>query len=103
MGLSKIPKEVSLYPKLVTDMGPLCHTDCCYLDYSIPQISKEFDLLRFSESEILNVEFKSRPIPINKIENQLIQNKYYLSSLPFSQIASWEVNTFSDSLLSDFL
>lgn len=89
MGLSKIPKEVSLYPKLVTDMGPLCHTDCCYLDYSIPQISKEFDLLRFSESEILNVEFKSRPIPINKIENQLIQNKYYLSSLPFSQIASF--------------
>ncbi len=53
------------------------------------QISKEFDLLRFSKSEILNVEFKSRPIPMQKIEKQLIQNKNYLNSLPFNQIASF--------------
>lgn len=89
MGLSQIPKEISLFPKFVNDMGIPRHTDCCYLDYSIPQISKEFDLLGFSKSEILNVEFKSRPIPIGKIKKQLIQNKNYLSSLPFSEVASF--------------
>lgn len=87
MGLSQIPKEVPLFQKFITNMGISSHTDCCYLDYSIPQISKEFDLLRFSKSEILNVEFKSRPIPMQKIEKQLIQNKNYLNSLPFNQIA----------------
>lgn len=89
MGLSQIPKELPLFQKFITNMGISSHTDCCYLDYSIPQISKEFDLLRFSKSEILNVEFKSRPIPRQKIEKQLIQNKNYLNSLPFNQIASF--------------
>lgn len=51
-----------------------------YVGYKIPQIDKEFDLLKFGEDYILNVEIKS----ILKDEDaweQLVQNKYYLSTL----------------------
>jgi len=49
-----------------------------YLGYKIPQISKEFDLLRFGENYIVNIELK-RISTRNKIKKQLIRNKYYLS------------------------
>lgn len=51
-----------------------------YLGYEIPQIGKEFDLLRFGENYILNVEIKSI-LKEKDARKQLIQNKYYLSSL----------------------
>ncbi|MED4297373.1 ATP-binding protein [Priestia megaterium] len=51
-----------------------------YLGYKIPQIDKEFDLLRFGENYILNVEIKSI-LKEEDARNQLVQNKYYLSSL----------------------
>ncbi|MCZ4410102.1 DUF2075 domain-containing protein [Cryomorphaceae bacterium 1068] len=51
-----------------------------FLGYKIPQISKEFDLLRFGENYIINVEIK-RNSSTEKIKKQLIQNKYYLSFL----------------------
>jgi Ni2+-binding GTPase involved in maturation of urease and hydrogenase len=54
--------------------------DSFYVGYSIPQISKEFDLLRFGDSYILNIEIKSTNTG-DKIKKQLIQNKYYLSFL----------------------
>ena len=51
------------------------------MGYKIPQIGKEFDLLRISEDMILNIEYK-REIPnIDKIEKQLNRNKYYLNFL----------------------
>lgn len=51
-----------------------------YVGYKIPQIDKEFDLLRFGENYILNVEIKSI-LKREDARNQLIKNKYYLSSL----------------------
>lgn len=51
-----------------------------YYSYSIPQIGKEFDLLKFDSNKIINIEIKSE-FNIEKIKNQLIQNKYYLSFL----------------------
>lgn len=51
-----------------------------YLGYKIPQIDKEFDLLRFGENYILNVELKSI-LKEEDAKEQLIKNKYYLSSL----------------------
>ncbi len=47
-----------------------------YIGYTIPQIGKEFDLLRFTDKSILNIELK-RQIT-QKIQHQLIKNKYYL-------------------------
>lgn len=49
-----------------------------YVGYKIPQIGKEFDLLRFCQKSIINIEIKSNSEPA-KILAQLLRNKYYLS------------------------
>lgn len=54
--------------------------DKYFIGYSIPQIGKEFDLLRFDSDTIVNIELKSSS-EATKIKNQLIRNKYYLSFL----------------------
>ena len=55
-------------------------TDGYYLGFSIPQIGKEFDLLRFGEDSIINIEIKSES-SFEKIQKQQIRNRYYLSFL----------------------
>ncbi len=54
--------------------------DGFYIGFSIPQIGKEFDLLRFSRNNIINIEIKSEST-IEKIQKQQIRNYYYLSFL----------------------
>ncbi|ARK31313.1 hypothetical protein BkAM31D_16430 [Halalkalibacter krulwichiae] len=51
-----------------------------YVGYKIPQIDKEFDLLRFGKDYIINVEIKTK-LNEEKARMQLVKNKYYLSSL----------------------
>lgn len=63
-----------------------------YIGYQIPQISKEFDLLRLGQDNIVNIELK-REDTGEKIRTQLIQNQYYLNFLgkkveSFTYIAS---------------
>lgn len=59
--------------------------DGFYLSYSIPQIGKEFDLIRLGETTsgkyLLNIEIK-READAEKIKKQLLRNRYYLN---FSQ------------------
>lgn len=52
-----------------------------YLGYKIPQIGKEFDLLRFDDENILNIEYKREVADIQTLKEQLIKNKYYLQFL----------------------
>ncbi|SDE91973.1 hypothetical protein SAMN04488542_103211 [Fontibacillus panacisegetis] len=59
-----------------------------YMGYTIPQISKEFDLLRFGTNFTLNIEVKNNSQP-NRVQKQLSQNKYYLRAL------GYEVKSFS--------
>jgi hypothetical protein len=54
--------------------------DQFYVGYKIPQIGKEFDLLRFGAGCVINIELK-RSATKDKIEKQLKRNKYYLSFL----------------------
>jgi len=54
--------------------------DGYFLGYKIPQIDKEFDLLRFGDDYVVNVELKSQHTGV-KIYKQLIRNQYYLSFL----------------------
>lgn len=54
--------------------------DGYYLGYCIPQINKEFDLLRFGSEYIVNIELKTLS-EASKIEKQLIANRYYLQAL----------------------
>lgn len=49
-----------------------------YIGYKVPQIGKEFDLLKFCFDSIINIELKSNS-DAAKIRAQLLRNKYYLS------------------------
>lgn len=49
-----------------------------YVGYKIPQIGKEFDLLRFGKDRIINIELKSTSTE-KIVKKQLKRNKYYLS------------------------
>ena len=52
--------------------------DSFYYSYAIPQIGKEFDLLKVTPESILNIELKSQEIEFEKIRTQLVRNKHYL-------------------------
>lgn len=54
--------------------------DNYFVGYSIPQIGKEFDLLRFGKDSVIDIEIK-RSATSERAEKQLRQNAYYLSFL----------------------
>lgn len=61
-----------------------CDFDGYYVGYSIGQIGKEFDLLRFGDELVINIELKSELKVANKEEKILKQmriNHYYLKFL----------------------
>lgn len=49
--------------------------------YVVPQLNKEFDLLKITESTCLNIELKSSEVSAERIERQLRQNTHYLKLL----------------------
>lgn len=56
--------------------------DGFYYSYTIRQIGKEFDLLKVcTDEKVLNIELKSLAVSEEKIEKQLLKNRYYLSPL----------------------
>ena len=55
--------------------------DGFFYGYSIPQIGKEFDLLKINEKACLSIELKSRAVSKRKILEQLKKNEYYLGHL----------------------
>lgn len=56
--------------------------DDFFYGFSIPQISKEFDLLKiYEDGPIVNIELKSQEIEIERIQYQLEKNRYYLAHL----------------------
>ena len=54
--------------------------DIFFVGYMIPQIGKEFDLLRFNKTNVVNIELKSKASE-EKILKQLKRNRYYLQFL----------------------
>lgn len=70
----------SLVVELFKCNSDISCTDSFYLGFSIPQIGKEFDLLRFGKDYIINIEIKSES-NFDKIYKQQIRNNYYLSFL----------------------
>ncbi|MDT0111582.1 DUF2075 domain-containing protein [Listeria booriae] len=51
-----------------------------YVGYEIPQISKEFDLLKLYSNRVINIELKTESSD-EKIREQLEKNEFYLKSL----------------------
>lgn len=90
------PEEISDFNRLITELQKHIINKYIFDDYfvgfSIPQIGKEFDLLRFGEEFIVNIEVKKQAKE-EKISEQLLKNQYYLSFLgkkvfKFTYIAS---------------
>lgn len=86
------PQEVNCLDSLCTDLRNhqcgIKDLDGFFAGYSIPQISREFDLLRFGEHLVLDVELKCHLIndlspqeKMEKIRSQLRRNQYYLQFL----------------------
>ena len=69
---------------LQKDGCDISHFDGFFVSYSIAQIGKEFDLLRFGKDYILNIEIKSELKSAQKeakILKQMKENHYYLKFL----------------------
>lgn len=67
--------------KLVKSGVSIEALDGFFYSYQIPQIGKEFDLLKFSEKLCLNIELKSDTVPKEQILEQLLKNRHYLGHL----------------------
>ncbi len=60
----------------------IAQLDGFFYSYTIRQIGKEFDLLKISvDNRVLNIELKSLAVSEEKIEKQLLKNRYYLGTL----------------------
>lgn len=60
----------------------IAQLDGFFYSYTIRQIGKEFDLLKIdAPNRVLNIELKSMSVTEEKIERQLLKNKYYLGTL----------------------
>ena len=55
--------------------------DGFFYSFQIPQIGKEFDLLKISDKKCLNIELKSFRVPEEQILKQLVRNRHYLGHL----------------------
>ena len=55
--------------------------DGFFYSFHIPQIGKEFDLLKFTDKLCLNIELKSTAVPEEQTLSQLLKNRHYLSHL----------------------
>lgn len=51
-----------------------------FMDFKIPQINCEFDLLRISRESIVNIELK-RTLKVEKAKEQLLKHEFYLNFL----------------------
>ena len=79
-------EEVELMKTLVSNFikfdNSMKKMDGFFYSFTIPQISKEFDLLKIGKNGVVvNIELKSQMVALEKIEKQLKQNRYYLNSI----------------------
>lgn len=72
--------EIEAISKLIDNIVNKKVFDNFYYSYRIPQIAKEFDLLKLDDNSIVNIEIKSE-FDIDNMKKQLLQNRYYLSAL----------------------
>lgn len=74
-------KTIQKFISVLSDSVSPDNWDGFYYSFSIPQISKEFDLLKLGNDKILNIELKSEFTSDEKLLKQLVRNNYYLSHL----------------------
>lgn len=68
--------------EIISNRNDINMLDDFFFGFSIPQISKEFDLLKiYEDGPIINIELKSSEVSKDKIIYQLKRNRYYLAHL----------------------
>ena len=69
--------EISCLRSFVDSLSPFDASlnifDGFFYSFEIPQIGKEFDLLRISRDLIVNIELKSQNVPEHRIKQQLLK------------------------------
>ncbi len=60
---------------------PPSHLNGFLYGYVVPQLNKEFDLLKITATDCLNIELKSNTVSAEKLQRQLRQNAHYLKLL----------------------
>lgn len=86
-GLKIKNKELNPLKSLLTTLEKidpsltLKNLNSFYIGYEIPQIGKEFDLLRICGSTVLNIEYKREAVDKDKVKKQALRNHYYLKFL----------------------
>lgn len=83
-GIELKKRETQDLIKLVQSLDSISNNksifEMFYVGYKIPQIGKEFDLIRIGENSIVNIELKSES-SVEKIKKQLLRNKYYMNHI----------------------
>lgn len=79
-------EEIEIIENIVVNLklvkAPFEVVNDWFYAFTIPQIGKEFDLLKLGSNGIgVNLEIKSQAVSEEKIEKQLKQNRYYLSHI----------------------
>lgn len=67
--------------------------------YVVPQLNKEFDLLKITENSCLNIELKSGEVTMDKIKRQLVQNRHYLKLLNKSNLFIYSFVSSTEKLI----
>ena len=70
-----------LTDELLKNDVTIADMDGFFYSFQIPQIGKEFDLLKFTDKLCLNIELKSVSVPEEQILKQLLKNRHYLGHL----------------------
>jgi hypothetical protein len=76
--------EIAGLRLLCEKLQPVCRDACSltfYYSYNMQKLGKEFDLIRIADDQIVNIELKSGNVSNEAIRGQLLQNRYYLSTL----------------------
>lgn len=75
-------ESLRLFVDALVNRGVLIsELDGFHCGFSIPQIGKEFDLLKITEKNCLSIELKSQEVPEQQIRKQLLLNRHYLKHL----------------------
>lgn len=80
---------VVLVRELIKAGASITELDDFFYSYTIAHISKEFDLLKIASNRklILNIELKSEDVGAERIKQQLVRNRYYLSPVTTNVIS----------------
>lgn len=78
------PVEKRTLPRFISkirEKDTSVRLDGFFPDFSIPNISKEFDLLKITSEFILNIELKSGNKTQKDLLDQLLKNQFYISKI----------------------